>query len=326
MEISNINLLGRTRHNISWEKMKAKYGTSSEIVDGHTVYKFNNNYESDQLTEEPFYMSRIPYDSFIPWHFHEYVEITIVIHGKLEMHFLGENVTVNAGQVVLVDARCAHQNSILDASGSAMTIAIRPNALQQLLVEGMPTRGFLTNFLSNSIHRVDFSERYWQFHRVDTNIMSGILTSLIGVYSEKNGVSQDLQQTLLQAFLLLLMQQSQIRQTDNAHLNKYHVRPLDLIIYMDKHYQNISLETMALYFNYSSNYLSTKLKTTTGSNFQELIQKKRIDVAKEMLKKTDITVDKIAFNVGYSNPVYFYRLFNRVTGVTPTIYRKQHKS
>lgn len=326
MEIANIDQLGERQRNISWQEMRNKYATLSEVVDGHTVYKFYGNYQSDQIIEAPFYMSLIPINSFIPWHVHDYIEITIVIQGNLKMHFLGETITVRAGQAVLVDARCAHQNTPLIDPSVAMTIAIRPNILQKLLIEGMPTRGVLTRFLSHSMNHMDFAERYWQFVDIEQNILSGILTGLIGTYSKYEGLSNDLQQSLLQALLLLLMNQSHIFQTNNVHINKFHIRPLDLILYIDEQYRIVSLKNMANFFNYSPNYLSTKLIQTTGYSFQQLVQQKRLDVATELLKKTDISVEKVASNVGYSNPVYFYRLFKRVFGVTPKNYRKDNRS
>ena len=50
----------------------------------------------------------------------------------------------------------------------------------------------------------------------------------------------------------------------------------------------------------------------------------RISYAKNILSTTDLPVEEIAIQCGYSNSVHFYRQFKKVTGLTPNQYRKQN--
>lgn len=47
----------------------------------------------------------------------------------------------------------------------------------------------------------------------------------------------------------------------------------------------------------------------------------RIERAKELLKKNDLTVSLVAKEVGFKDLSNFSRQFKKVTGVTPTAYR-----
>ena len=48
----------------------------------------------------------------------------------------------------------------------------------------------------------------------------------------------------------------------------------------------------------------------------------RIEKAKDMLMNTNRKASEISASVGYDNTNYFYRIFKKITGVSPTMYRK----
>ena len=55
----------------------------------------------------------------------------------------------------------------------------------------------------------------------------------------------------------------------------------------------------------------------------EYINHRRVELAKKLLSKGDISVEEIAYRVGYSSKSSFYRVFTRITGTTPSEYKKQ---
>lgn len=63
-------------------------------------------------------------------------------------------------------------------------------------------------------------------------------------------------------------------------------------------------------------------KKETEMNFSDYLKKIRIDNAKNMLLDTEQTVEDISYAVGYSDIKYFSRLFKKLTGLTPTEFRK----
>ena len=60
-----------------------------------------------------------------------------------------------------------------------------------------------------------------------------------------------------------------------------------------------------------------------GVTPKDYITRKRIEIAREMLKKTDVSVIDIAMQCGFSTSQYFATVFRRYTGFTPSEYRKQ---
>lgn len=62
-----------------------------------------------------------------------------------------------------------------------------------------------------------------------------------------------------------------------------------------------------------------------GTNFSQLLSEYRLDLAKHLLADTDLSIDEILLQTGFSEPSPFYRAFKRGTGLTPVAYRAQHK-
>ena len=53
------------------------------------------------------------------------------------------------------------------------------------------------------------------------------------------------------------------------------------------------------------------------------VQHVRIEEAKRRLERTSEPVDAIAYAVGYEDPASFRRLFKRIAGVSPGVYRRK---
>ena len=53
------------------------------------------------------------------------------------------------------------------------------------------------------------------------------------------------------------------------------------------------------------------------------VQHVRVEEAKRRLERTSEPVDEISYAVGYEDPASFRRLFKRITGVTPSAYRRK---
>lgn len=84
----------------------------------------------------------------------------------------------------------------------------------------------------------------------------------------------------------------------------------------------LSLKELSEKFNLHSSTISKMFKESTGSNFLDYINRKRIQKAKELLKSTNEEIYSIAQAVGYDNYTTFSRLFSKYEGISPAEYRK----
>jgi AraC-like DNA-binding protein len=85
-----------------------------------------------------------------------------------------------------------------------------------------------------------------------------------------------------------------------------------------------TVENIAEIIGITPNYLGDVLKKETGKNAKDFINSYIIDKAKTLLLNDNITISKLAFDLGFNYPHYFSRLFKAKTGLTPNQYRHNH--
>jgi len=111
---------------------------------------------------------------------------------------------------------------------------------------------------------------------------------------------------------------------DRESTRRQHVLLKQAIDYIDKNFSDpsISLDKVAKNVNISPSYLSAVFSQEVGQTLTEYITSRRINEAKNMLRNTDMRLSEIAFAVGYKDPHYFSFVFRKVSGCTPSDYRR----
>jgi AraC family transcriptional activator of pobA len=72
-------------------------------------------------------------------------------------------------------------------------------------------------------------------------------------------------------------------------------------------------------------HLNDTVKEITGNTVSTHIQQHAILEAKRLLYFTDLSVKEIGYELGYDEPVYFNKLFKKVTELTPMQFRQQFR-
>ena len=69
-----------------------------------------------------------------------------------------------------------------------------------------------------------------------------------------------------------------------------------------------------------------RFKSATGISPNTYVQRLRVEAAKRILESENQTVEQITSNVGYEDPATFSRLFVKLCGVSPAVYRRKFSS
>lgn len=67
--------------------------------------------------------------------------------------------------------------------------------------------------------------------------------------------------------------------------------------------------------------LARRFERDVGTTPMRWVAAERISAAKELLEVTDLTIDRISYEVGFGSPVTFRAAFTQEVGITPTRYR-----
>ncbi len=91
-----------------------------------------------------------------------------------------------------------------------------------------------------------------------------------------------------------------------------------IILNYDK---NISIKEIASSAHMSVSYLSKTFKENTGFSPYDYLLRVRLDKAKELLRKTDNSVEIIAYKTGFNSSSNFVYFFKKETGISPLKFR-----
>lgn len=113
------------------------------------------------------------------------------------------------------------------------------------------------------------------------------------------------------------------KKINNKRMNMNSLLKKNIVSYVKYNYYNssISLKELSEKFNIPLSSVSKIFKEVAGVNFLEFVNRKRIEKAKDYLRKTDKQICTISTIVGYESDKTFRRIFKKYEGVSPVNYR-----
>jgi len=93
--------------------------------------------------------------------------------------------------------------------------------------------------------------------------------------------------------------------------------------WLKQHYREGSaIQQVIEHANIPERTLKRRFKAATGATLIEYLQNLRIEEARHLLESGQMPVDDICIEAGYEDASFFRRLFKRLTGLTPSQYRR----
>lgn len=101
-------------------------------------------------------------------------------------------------------------------------------------------------------------------------------------------------------------------------------RILEVVQYMSQHLsEDFCNDDLAGMVCISSSRLGHLFSSEMGMTITQWRDDQRIIRAKQLLLTTNHSINKVSRMIGYSDPLYFSRVFKRIAGVSPKKYREQ---
>ncbi|OUS67838.1 hypothetical protein B1748_35480 [Paenibacillus sp. MY03] len=113
-------------------------------------------------------------------------------------------------------------------------------------------------------------------------------------------------------------QEEKVSYTDHPEVNR-------VIQYMLEHYrENMKVTDLAKLVAINVDYLSTIFGKKTGLTPIAYLRNIRIEQAKRLLIYSKLSVEEIASQTGFADDAYFIKTFKRMTGQTPSSFRRDN--
>lgn len=257
-----------------------------------------------------------------PAHRHNYIEVLYVCQGKLINIIEERQVTVRAGELLFLNQFTHHEILPAGEEDIAINFMILPEFFD-VAYKMAGNNNVLADFLVNVLRQDEERGEYLHFKVAEVlqiqNLLENIIYSLVTGKGDESRINQT---TMGLIFLYLLdsVQYAEMR-LPNQYENMIVMTTLD---YIEQQYKNATLTELCEKLHLPIHVLSKMIKKNTGFNFKELLQRKRMNKAAELICDTNLPVGDIIAAVGYENNSYFHRVFKERYHLTPKEFRSQN--
>lgn len=157
----------------------------------------------------------------------------------------------------------------------------------------------------------------------DTEFISSLIRNINSEFYSLNVRRVKMIDTMLRTLLIKIEDSCFAAGTAQTASEPYYSRLNELreMIYRNPQ-MHWNVNAMAEYMNMSRSYFQHIYHDTFGVSCMTDVINGKIEKAKEILSETDCTVSQVSAMCGYESEEHFMRQFKKITGTTPTKYRK----
>jgi len=248
-------------------------------------------------------------------HWHDRVEILVVLEGCLQVFCDGETYEVNAGEIIYVNPNQIHSGT---AGKNGVKYLVFTTEYKFLLSGNMDAGDKLLLEMQNG-------------ERVVTNYIKSpdifeSLMCLADIEYEKKPFYETLMRGQLLLCLGKLISLYSVRTTIKKAESSGKMTAISQVLdYISKHYrEDISSQSLAEHFGFSLSYFCRYFKQKTGETVTDYINSVRLEHARGLLLdySRSLSVAEVAEMVGFTNIGYFNTKFKEMIGETPLQYQK----
>jgi len=255
-------------------------------------------------------------------HAHEFAEIVIITAGR-GVHVTGkETYPLNSGDAFVIGGSRQHDYHSMERL-CLVNILFQPDALNLGTFDLLTLPGYHALFTLEPAWR-----RRHQFNsrlRLSSRELSLVMTFVDKLEEElkmrANGFKFMAMASFMQIIGYLARCYARATNSDSRAL----LRIGAAISHLEANYQlPIDVEHLARIAHMSTRNFTRSFQAAMGNSPIAYVIQLRINRAAELLRRTELNVTEIAFQIGFSDSNYFARQFRKLLNATPSQYRRQH--
>jgi len=275
---------------------------------------FNNTHHLIQLHKRD--MGRVPYHTF------HYIVMTYVYSGKLTMLVEGQKITLNTGDIIILDKFVPH--SVLNTSANDLGVnIILDNGFFDNTIIKTSGNNVLPNFIIELMSQQYAHNHFLIFSTHNVPNFNNLIQNILCEHLENKQLASSIIDEYISILFMILTRLKPLETNFDDSNPKVQKLLSSILDYTRTDYKEGSLNILCKRINYSPSHISRVIHKHTGKTFKQLINYQRIEHAKILLQDKSLTVNEVANKVGIENLTNFYKRFEKEVGLTPMKYRTE---
>ncbi len=252
------------------------------------------------------------------YHSHDFFEMMYVYDGSCRNWISNKEMTCQKGDLLLYNLQTVHK-LLINESSVVFNILISKEILMTSFLDLLQSESSIYQFYINSLYNIP-SESHILFHLEEECETKNILHSLIQEYVDKKPFYEKVMRIhfsnlLIHLTRLLEHETMQAKLSEGIDINA-------ILEYIHANYQTVTLQSLSDHFGYSPRSMMRLFKKVTNRTFSDIIREYRMLAAINYLRNTQLSIDDIAFQIGFSERAYFDKVFKQSFKLTPHEYRQ----
>lgn len=250
-------------------------------------------------------------------HTHDFIEIVYVMSGNAVEKVNDGEYEVGRGDLIFINYQSTH-TFVPNGEFSYINICFKPDTVDSLIT---PENAFaLLQLTAFDELRRENEDGMVSFTGKERDEIERLLQNMLSEYRSENSFRR----TVLESYMNILLVKILRKTAAEPHSAERSGTWREIADYIDHNLgDELNLSALAQKCFYNPSYFSRIFKEHFNMSLTEYINHRRVELAKKLLSKGDISVEEIAYRVGYSSKSSFYRVFTLITGTTPSEYKKQ---
>lgn len=256
-------------------------------------------------------------------HCHDCVSILYIQKPYVKVHLSSQNViTPQAGDFVFLLPGPPHSLLRKNPAGYHTDIYIAQKFFYQNIFPRLCDNPVFMNFFFTHM-MPDKEQPHKLIHTANDPYVQEKMVEIYKEYQRGDHLSQSI---IASEVIILLAYLARLYDEESTQTRYKYATAEQIVAYIGTHFLTTNLNDVAWHFHYTNNYVCEMLRTETGKRFTEWLHYFRVNHALTLLDNTSLPIHIIATSCGFETPKYFYRVFKKHTGMTPTEYREAHQN
>lgn len=253
-------------------------------------------------------------------HYHPEIEINMVFSGTVTMQIGSVNRVFSKGDICIIPANTVHGRQALSDDATMRSIMFDVAAIS-LIPEHFFQQEFVTPLKEERLVLPTVLQPDHPAYEAVSNQIRQIGKYRIYEQNYKLG-----RFSALMNICFALMPHCQVISGEKPVPDPGNETVKLCMRYIHNHYfEKLTLDTLGEKCHLHPNYLCAVFKTYTGQTVFAYLNRYRIEVATELLRKERLPISKVAELTGFHSESLFYQKFKEHTGMTPKAYGKSAK-
>ena len=160
----------------------------------------------------------------------------------------------------------------------------------------------------------------------DKPLIKSIIEALIREYVNQDLYNKELIQQLINT-LIVIVTRNIAKYLPEKIDERSEEKTLDILQYIQNNIYNpdkIKADTISQHFGISQNYLGRYFKKHTNETMQQYIIKYKLKLVENRLLHSEMRINEIAAELGFTDESHLNKLFKKYKGVIPSEFRKRN--